>query len=238
MALRMALRPAVNDGLLARNVAALVRLPAVARPDLRILTVDEYGALRAVDSPYANLWALLAGTGLRLGEALALRWSDVDLAAATLTVRHTLPAAPRRVRQGERGESPAEARLRLTEPKTAAGRRTVGLPSVVVAAMRAQEALPTSITGFVFTSTAGTPLDQRNVSRAFARDLASAGIPRMRIHDLRHTAASFMIGQGLPLDDVKRVLGHSSITMTSDTYGHLLPGRTRAIAEALDRMLG
>lgn len=90
----------------------------------------------------------------------------------------------------------------------------------------------------MFTSPRGTPLDPRNVSRAFKRDLEVAGLEPMRLHDLRHAAASLMLGQGASLDDVKRVLGHASIALTSDTYGHLIEGRSREISEAMDRVLG
>ena len=98
--------------------------------------------------------------------------------------------------------------------------------------------MPRSVLGLVFTSSRGTPLDPRNVSREYERDVASAGVRRIRIHDLRHTAASMMLAQGFSLDDVKRVLGHSSIAMTSDIYGHLVEGRSRELADRLDRVLG
>ena len=83
-----------------------------------------------------------------------------------------------------------------------------------------------------------TALDPRNVPRAFASDLRAAGLQHMRIHDLRHAAASMMLRQGSSLDDVKRVLGHASISITCDTYGHLVEGRSREVADGLDRLLG
>jgi integrase len=101
-----------------------------------------------------------------------------------------------------------------------------------------QATLPRNFLGLVFASPRGTPLDARNVSRAFASDCERVGLPHMRLHDLRHTAASMMLGQGSTLDDIKRVLGHSSIALTSDTYGHLVEGRSREVADGMDRLLG
>jgi integrase len=128
------------------------------------------------------------------------------------------------------------------EPKTDASRRTLALPVFVLRALHAQRdrqaTLPRNFLGLVFTTPRGTPLDARNVSREFASDCEKAGLPHMRLHDLRHTAASMMLGQGSTLDDVKRVMGHASIALTSDTYGHLVEGRSREVADGMDRLLG
>jgi integrase len=240
--LRMALKQAVRDGLIPRNVAVLVDPPRVVRQEIRALTATEARRLLALDTPLAPLWTLLLGTGLRLGEALGLRWSDIDFAAGTLAVRGTLVSVPRHARPVAPKWSRTGLRLRLAEPKTDASRRTIALPDFVVDALRVHEeqqaSLPLNFLGLAFTSPRGTPLDARNVSRAFARDRESAGLAPMRIHDLRHAATSLMLSQGSTLDDVKRVLGHSSIALTSDTYGHLVAGRSREVADGMDRLLG
>jgi integrase len=232
--LRMALKQAVRDGLLQRNVALLVDRPAARRPELRVIQPSESQRLLALDSPMAPLWALLLGTGLRLGEGLGLRWSDLDLPSGTLTVSVALHPLPKWAR--------TTRRLDFEQPKTPSSRRTLAVPAFVARALLRQREVqgttPRNIDGLVFTTPKGTPLDARNVSRAFARDRKAAGLEPMRIHDLRHTAASLMLAQGSSLDDVKRVLGHSTIAVTSDTYGHLVEGRSREIADAMDRMLG
>ena len=88
----------------------------------------------------------------------------------------------------------------------------------------------------VFTSLVGTPLEAARVSRCFARDLSAAGLPRIRFHDLRHTAATRLIEQGVPLKAVQSTLGHSTIATTMDIYAHLTPSMQDAVGEAMDRL--
>jgi integrase len=231
--LRMALRQALRDGLVTRNVAELVDPPRIERAELRILTAIEARRLVAGGDP---LWTLLVGIGCRLGEALGLRWSDVDLEAGAVTITGGLRPVPKRFR------AKGQPRLSRVEPKTDSGHRTVALPPVVVLALAAhREATadrPASVAGYIFTTPRGTPMDPRNVSRAWALERERLRLPAIRIHDLRHTAASLMLARGFTLEDVKRVLGHASIAQTSDTYGHLVEGRSREIATGMDAVLG
>jgi len=92
--------------------------------------------------------------------------------------------------------------------------------------------------GHVFTTSRGTPLDAATVTRSFRRALKTAGLPHRRFHDLRHSAATFLLAQGFTLEDVKNLLGHSSIVLTSNTYGHVLEQRQRQVAMGLDAVLG
>jgi integrase len=92
--------------------------------------------------------------------------------------------------------------------------------------------------GHVFTTSRGTPLDAATVTRSFQRALTTAGIPHRRFHDLRHSAATFLLAQGFTLEDVKNLLGHSSIVLTSNTYGHVLEQRQRQVTRAMDAVLG
>jgi integrase len=128
------------------------------------------------------------------------------------------------------------------EPKTVAGRRTLALPRRVVSALTEQLAaaahLPANVNGLIFTTPKGTPLDPRNVSRAFGRDCEAVGLQGMHLHQLRHFYASQMLASGATLYDVMRALGHSSISTTIDTYGHLVEGRSRELADVMDRLLG
>src|SRR5713226_2522718 len=93
-------------------------------------------------------------------------------------------------------------------------------------------------TGLVFTSTIGTPIEVGNLRRSFGRLLERAGLPRMRFHDLRHSCASLLLVQGVPARVVMETLGHSNISITMDTYTHVLPELQRQAAEAMDRVLG
>lgn len=174
-------------------------------------------------------------TGLRQGEALALRWPDVDLDAPQLTVRATL--------HRHRG------RVVLAEPKTRAGRRTVPLPGFAAAALRRQrdwfQAQDRRFAGdrwqeggYVFTTAIGTPMHGADVTRRLRRLLADAGVPRMRFHDLRHGAATLMLAQGAPAREIMETLGHSTIKITMDIYTHVLPASQRDTAARLDAALG
>ncbi|MFO7531660.1 MAG: site-specific integrase [Candidatus Limnocylindrales bacterium] len=180
------------------------------------------------------LYVTALGTGLRQGELLGLRWEDIDVPKARLTVRHTLQRV--------------DGELVLLEPKTERSRRTIALPEIVVSALRGHRtrqkmerlvAGPRWVaTGHVFTTSLGTPLDAATVTRAFQRALKQAGLPHRRFHDLRHSAATFLLAQGFGLEDVKNLLGHSTIVLTSNTYGHVLEQRQHDMARGMDAVLG
>jgi len=93
-------------------------------------------------------------------------------------------------------------------------------------------------TGHVFATTIGTPIEAARVTRSFALALERAGLPHIRFHDLRHAAATFLLAQGFTLEDVKNLLGHSSIVLTSNTYGHVLERRQQQVARGMDAVLG
>ncbi|MEJ7761642.1 MAG: site-specific integrase, partial [Thermomicrobiales bacterium] len=133
------------------------------------------------------------------------------------------------------------------EPKSAKSRRTVTLPPFLVADLRAHRVRQLEErmvagprwkeAGFVFTSKVGTPLDARNVSRSWHRILAAHGQPRRKFHVTRHTAASLMLAEGVPMKVVQEVLGHSLLSTTADIYGHLFPEAFDAAADAMERAL-
>jgi integrase len=237
--LRMALGQAVADGLITRNVATLVEPPRVERREMATLSPLQARRFLAAakDHPLGALWTLLLLMGLRLGEATGIRWADVDLAEGTLSVTGAIRPIDRRIRK------PGEKRLARVEPKTAAGWRTLALPSMALTALIAHrdataDSKARSVAGYVFTTPRGTPLDPRNVSRLYHAFMEANGLPAIRIHDLRHTAASLMLASGASLDDVKRYLGHASITETSDLYGHLVEGRSAEVASGIERAIG
>ena len=230
--LRRALGRAVKHQLLIRNVAALADPPHVARTEMRPLDPAQARTFLelAQGDRLEALWVLAITSGLREGELLGLQWRDVDLEAGTVAVNRSLQ------RFG--------GKLQLVEPKTEKSRRRNPIPRMTVEALRSHRSRqvaagrPPLPTGFVFTSTTGTPLEPRNMVRLFKSLLRRAGLPDVRFHDLRHSAASLLIAQGVPLRTVMEVLGHSTITLTANTYGHLYEEAKRDAADAMDRMLG
>lgn len=244
--LRRALGQALRDGLVARNVAALVEPPRVRRPEVRPLSPDQARTLlnAVAGDRLEALYTVALALGLRQGEALGLRWQDVDLDTGALRVRVSLQPLPRDLRPEG---APRGSRLVLVEPKTARSRRTVTMPAVVVSALRQhrigqlQERLLAGSRwrewGLVFTTTIGTPLEARNVSHRFHAILAAAGLPRIRFHDLRHSAATLMLAQGVSPRVVMETLGHSTIGMTMNVYAHVIPALQQDAADRMDAIL-
>ncbi len=187
------------------------------------------------------LFGVALACGLRLGEALGLKWDDVDLETRELRVRQQLQ------RDGKR--------LLLAELKTAKSRRALVLPAVCVDALKRhrtrqlEERLKAGVawqeTGLVFTTFArrggqrriGTPLDPRNVLRALSAVLKAAGLPHVRFHDLRHSAASLLIAEGVELVEVSMLLGHSELRVTADLYTHLVKQTASKAAKRMDAIL-
>jgi integrase len=235
--LRRALKDAQRDGLLARNAASLARPPRIERRELHPLTAAQVRTLLATtaDDPYGPLFALAVATGLRQGELLGLRWQDVDLDARSLVVRRALTRT-------------ADGGYGLGEPKTARSRRTVMLSAGAMAALRRQAADQDALReaagpdwdnreGLVFTGPLGHALRPAAVSSAFRTAADHLGFA-VRFHDLRHTAATLLLGAGVPLKVVSETLGHSSIAITADVYAHMTPELRREAADAMDRALG
>ncbi len=135
----------------------------------------------------------------------------------------------------------------LSETKTRRARRTIFLPIRAAEALRKEQVRQNAMrdaagaqwvkSDFVFTSSTGRPVDQRNVLRMFRRVLKAAGLPRMRFHDLRHSCASLLLAEGVSARVVMETLGHSRISVTMDTYTHVMPALMRDAATAIDRSL-
>jgi integrase len=223
-------------GYVSRNVAALVDPPRVTRPEIRPLTPDQARMLLAAarDHRHGALVTVALALGLRQGEALGLRWEDVDLEKGVLHVRHAL-------------QFPKGGGWMLVEPKSERSRRVIVMPEIVKSAIRAQRMGQREQrllagsgwreTGFIFTSRTGTPLDPWGVIKAFKRLLQAAGLPNIRFHDLRHTAATFLLAQGVDPRTIMETLGHSQISLTLNTYSHVLPSLQRDAAEKMNRLL-
>jgi integrase len=229
---RNALGDAERLELVPRNVARAVRPPAATRRRRRALTQAEARRLldRAAEHRLHAFLVLAVTTGLRRGELLALRWSDIDVKQATVRVERTLFRL--------------NGRLVFGEPKSDAGTRTVPVPPVTLRALQLhmqRQAEERDKAGrrwteldLVFPSTLGTAMEPTNVNRWF-RDLRdSAGLPWVRIHDLRHACATFMLAAGADLRTIMETLGHSQISVTADLYAHVLPPAQRAASDAAE----
>lgn len=232
--LHRSLEQAVEWELLARNPAAKVKRPRAGEPHDRFLSPEEAAQLLAA-ARGTRLYALVAvalAIGLRRGEALALRWSDVDLDIGSVTVRRTL--------------SRVASSLVFTTPKSGKS-RTVPLPGPSVRILREHRqaliaerlALGAAWTDMdlVFPSRLGTPAEPRNVLREFHALIGRAGLPAARFHTLRHSCGALLVAQGVHLQVIAQILGHSDIRVTSAVYAHVGEQLQRDAAERMAKAL-
>jgi integrase len=234
--LRAGLDGAVRDGLLAKNPVAAVKRPGVQRVEARHLDRDAVVQVlnAAKTSRYHTALVLIASTGLRRGECLALTWDRVDLKAGTLRVAATI--------------SRVGGKLTVSEPKSARSRRVVPLSKPVVAMLREhrlrqkRERLRAGNqwreSGLVFTTELGTPVEPRNLLRVIETAAETAGVKSVVVHTLRHSAASAWLEAGVHIKAVADLLGHSSIAITGDIYGHAEDSTARAAVDDLSASLG
>ena len=235
-AFRAAIGHAMRQELVERNVAALVSPPRVRRPEMRALSVDEMGALfTALEGHSLRAFFVVAGTlGLRRGELRALRWSDIDFDASTLTVRRT----------GSRIAGEYTER----QPKTDRSRRTINLPPSVSEELRRHRSAQAEARlrigpawrdeDRVFPGVDGGPLGGTTIRKAFRAALEKAGLPEVRVHDLRHSAISMLLAAGGTLREAQELVGHSSYALTADTYAHLLDDQRKATADRIESAIG
>jgi integrase len=221
------LRLAIDEGHITKNPCARVRLP---KPKLdvgeaRFLTHEEFGVLyAATPEHYRPLVAFLVGTGLRWSEATALQSRHVNLSAGTVRVEQ----AWKWLGKGKGYE--------IGVPKSQRGRRTV---NAAVGALAAVAPLLGKPTDLVFTTPTGKPVRHNNFfNRVWRPACERAGFsPAPRIHDLRHSHASWLISDGIPLEAVQDQLGHESILTTRKVYGHLLPALGVALGKSASAAL-
>lgn len=227
---------AVKLQALPRNPADLVEPPKIARHEAAILNPDEVlKLLTACGSSEIGIPVLLAvSLGLRRGEALGLRWDDVDLENRVLLVRHSAIC-----------HSPDE--FQISDTKTKSSRRAIRLPEYVVAVLQTrytllEERRQTMGIGYnrldlVCFREVGEPFTSNVLNHQFKKLLHTAGLPDVRFHDLRHTNATLMLRNGIPAKVVSAMLGHSSIQLTMDTYSHVLPDMQEGAVSAMDKLL-
>jgi integrase len=220
------LRTAVRDRLIAVNPCEGIRLPPRRRKDTDDLTItrDELFTklLPAVPARYRALVALAAGTGLRWGECAGLRWDAVDLAAGIVRV----------IRVAE--EVSGHVTLK-PYPKSRAGRRSVPLPPFVVAALTEhRHTIAPGLDGLIFVAATGAPLKRGTFrARIWKPSLHRAGLPiALRFHDLRHSYATWLVTDGVPINDIAKVMGHEQTSTTLDRYTHSTRDRDRRVLAA------
>jgi integrase len=233
--LHRALDQAVKWQLLARNPCDAVDAPREAAPETATWNANEARAFlaAAVGHDLVALFTLALHTGMRRGELLGLRWQDVDLDRGALAVRRTMT-------RGQDG-------LAFGEPKSAAGRRALALPAPCVDALRShrvrqlerrlQLGAAWQDTDLIFERGDGTLLHPNTVTYAFQHVAAHAGVPRIRFHDLRHTAATLMLANGEHPKIVQERLGHADISMTLNRYSHVSMDMQRDAADRLAALL-
>lgn len=246
--LHMALEQAVKDNIITRNVCDAVDKPQKVKREFMPWTVEQTNQfLSSVkDERLFPLYMVAWGTGLRRSEILGLKWDDIDLKKGNLTVRRTLVRV--------KGNPPYQ----FGEPKTPKSRRTIPLPGPVVQALKkwkaqqAQEALvwkglhkdvpeeqrpPYNPLNLVFCTEIGEPMNPEFISRTFKRDLKRAGLPEIRFHDLRHGHATMLLELGEDIKIISDRLGHSTITLTADTYSHVREKLQRQASNKLEQVL-
>lgn len=231
--LHKALENAVRWNLVARNVASLVSLPRIVQHEVQVLTPEQARTLVDAAKGYRieTLIILALATGARRGELLALRWQDIDLERKVLYIRHTF------TRLGGYGYVESD-------PKTKSGRRSITLPDFAVDALKAHRLMVDKVRlkagdrwierGLVFPNRYGSFLNADVILRWFHIILKKAGLPDMRFHDLRHSAATILLTMGVHPKVVQERLGHSDITMTMNIYSHVLPSVQQDVADKMN----
>ena len=234
--LHSSLKMAVKQGMLGHNPTEAVTPPRYEHEEMRFY--DEAQANQMLFSAKGNrneaLYYLAVTTGLRQSELLGLKWSDLDWIKKTLTVQ-------RQLRREHRNND------YFTIPKSKAGRRTIVLGEKAIEILHEHWDLQDQerrIAGgrwkendLIFTSSIGTPMDQRNLYHTFREFIHSVGLPEIRFHDLRHTAASLMLNHGIAPIIVSKRLGHSKVSITLDIYGHLMSEMQSEAADLMDELI-
>lgn len=231
--LHKALDNAVAWSLVARNVCDVVKPPRLVKKESQSLTMEQaHKLLESVRGQRLELVLTLAlVTGMRRGELLALRWSDVDMDARTLRVSRTVDYI--------NGFGYV-----VNEPKTAAGRRIIMLPTFVVEMLKRYrvEQLEARLKvgssweelDLVITDLNGGYFNPRYLAKTFSKLVADAGLPHISFHNLRHSAATLLRSMGVDIKLIQEILGHSNFTITADIYSHVLPSMQKEAANKWD----
>ncbi len=234
--LHKALKDAVSDGLVPRNVVDGIRAPRPGKKEISPLSTSQaHTFLETVRGDrFEALYVLAVHCGLREGELLGLKWEDLDVEAGTLSVRRTL--------------SDTKERGHIFEPPKNGKGRSIKLTRTAAEALKShrkcqnEERLRCRTSwkdhGLVFPSRKGTPMNAKNLTaRSFKPILERARLPNIRLHDLRHTCATLLLSRGVHPKFVQELLGHATIAITLDTYSHVLPSMSGETASAMESVL-
>jgi integrase len=234
--LHKALDHAVKWEYVVKNVSDLVSLPRKIEREPQYLTKEQ--ALHLLETLRGQkleaIVSLALATGMRKGELLALRWSDIDLEDKTIQVRRTVSRLP-------------EYGFYESEPKSKAGRRRIVLPDRIVEVLKQHRAEQEEVKrrvgeqwrnlDLVFTNQFGSYIEPNHVNKRFNAAVEAAGLPPMRFHDLRHSAATLLLAMNVHPKVVQQLLGHSNISITMDRYSHVLPSMGRDAMDDMDDFL-
>jgi len=235
--IRMMFRRAVEWGYILRNPAELVKPPRQVQRQVEIPSARQVKRFIDVtrNSRLHAFWTLACTTGARVSELLALTWSDIDFGDAEIHISRSLIKR--------------DGKFRLDEPKSIKAVRTVCLTNISLEALRNHGEVQNrerSIAGnmwnnaadLVFTNRLGYPIDRGSIYRQFKQFASLSGLPNgMTFHDLRHTAASLLLANGMPIPLVSEMLGHSSPAITLQIYSHAVPNSQHQLAEKMDELL-
>jgi integrase len=234
--IRNALGDAHRMELVTRNVATQIKAPPLDREHRPMLSVNEAkNLLRVIEGERLEaLYVLALTTVLRRGELVALRWDDINISSRQLHVRRAMQRV--------------DGHLQVVEPKTRSSLRAVVLPRLAVRHLQEHKQRQEDERrelgdawqdhGLVFPSSIGTPIEPRNVNRRWDELRKKAGLDWLRLHDLRHGCATFLLAQGVPPRAIMEVLGHAEIGVTMNTSTHVLPELRQEAADAIDELFG
>ncbi|MDO8674421.1 MAG: tyrosine-type recombinase/integrase [Dehalococcoidia bacterium] len=234
--LHRSMEDAVKWRLLRRNPCEGVSIPRARKKEMKVWAPAEAQRFLAsvTDPKLMALYRVALGCGLRQGEIRGLRWDDLDLQAGTLQVKRTLVWC--------KGLG-----ITAGEPKTAKGRRLVVMPAATTEALRSWRleqlrrrhfmGKQWKQTGYVFSNLVGGPMQAEKLRQDFEKAIEAAGLPVIRFHDLRHTAATLLLSKGVHAKVVSEMLGHANIAITLDTYSHVLPSMQAEAARVMEGLL-
>lgn len=241
--IHQALQQAVNNNLILRNVSESTSLPKRTKKEMRVLTLEEQKKLisHLGDDTFSMAFLTDLATGMRLGELLGLQWKDIDLKEGVIRVSRSLS----RVKSFDENNK-GKTDILIQEPKTKSGKRSIPIPESVISILklyktrqkkeRLQMGALYENNDFVFSNEYGKNIDPRYFTKRFSKLIKECGLEHTNFHALRHTFATRLLETNEHPKVVQELLGHASITMTLDTYSHVMPELKKAAAAKLNNL--